>query len=190
MRQVKTLLGSAAKLLFGLLLAQVLLAGIALAEPMEPNSWSSDNCTGSTWTKSLWHRSDAKSYAAAAAYEGYEWGGGCYKLNNYDDTPGVANKDSGGEGADCSSFVFRAWALPYSGSTPYRYYSHSHYEHGSYTTGDYRYPVSSDPFYRLSSKTYSATSHMDALGYNSSGKGHIGLIYSEGSSNYDWIVEA
>jgi hypothetical protein len=175
------------RLTIGLLLSQLLVAGIAEAEPMEPDSWSSVNCTGATWTEEAWRRSDAKSYAGAAAQEGFEWGGGCYKLNNYDDTPGEA--DSGGEGADCSGFAFRAWALPSAGSS-YRYYQHTHYEHGPYGTWDYETPVTSDPFYRLSAKTYSATQYMDGLVYDTGDYGHTGLIYSEGNSGYDWIVEA
>ena len=44
------------------------------------------------------------TYAMRAVGEGYEFGGGCYRLNGYDDTPG-APTDGGGEGADCSGFT-------------------------------------------------------------------------------------
>ena len=51
-----------------------------------------------------------------AADEGYEFGGGCYRLNGFDDTPDTPT-DGGGEGADCSGFTFKTWALPLSDRT-------------------------------------------------------------------------
>src|SRR4051794_23424028 len=81
------------------LLATVIGGGTALA------TWSGDVCDGSSSSLGFWQREDAKTYAQPMDHEGYEWGGGCYRLNDRDDTPG--DPDSGGEGADCSGFVFR-----------------------------------------------------------------------------------
>src|SRR5262245_51764912 len=72
-------------------------------------SWSDNNCDGDAGDPATWKRSQAKDYAQRAVNEGYEWGGGCFKLNDQDDTPN--QPDSGGEGTDCSGFVFKTWAL-------------------------------------------------------------------------------
>jgi hypothetical protein len=137
-----------------------------------------------------WKRSQAKSYAAPMAREGYEWNGGCYRLNDRDDTPGAP--DSGGEGADCSGFVFRVWGLPPSGASGYRYYDYTYESHGPYSTAAYYAPSASSPFKLLGGKSYGATDVMDAFVYRNGANtaGHIGLIYAEGSNGTDTIIEA
>lgn len=152
-------------------------------------TWSDANCSGTSYTISAWKRSQAKSYAQQGNYEGYEWGGGCYKLNDRDDTPGAP--DSGGEGADCSGFTFKSWALrPTIGASGFMYHPHQRNVHGPYSTYDFYSPCSTCPFKALSSKSYSATTYMDAFVYREGGGGHIGMIYSEGSGGTDLIVEA
>src|SRR5581483_9906824 len=46
-----------------------------------------------------------------AAYEGYQWGGGCWNMNDVDVSPGDPTEDpaTGGEGPDCSGLVFKSW---------------------------------------------------------------------------------
>ena len=152
-------------------------------------TWSDANCTGTSYPVSTWKRSQAKSYAQKGNYEGYEWGGGCYKLNDRDDTPNAP--DSGGEGADCSGYTFKSWALrPSYGASGFTFHEHERNIHGPYSTASFVSPCSTCPFKLLSSKTYSATQYMDAFVYNSGGGGHIGMIYSEGSGGTDLIVEA
>lgn len=169
----------------GALATQVLL-GLATAIA---GTWSDANCTGTSSALWTWKRSEAKAYAQQADREGYEWGGGCYKLNDVDDTPNAP--DSGGEGADCSGFVFKTWALvPSYGSTGFRYHDHEREIHGPYSTADFAAPCSSCPFKLLSSKSYKATTEMDAFVYRSSSGGHIGMIYTEGSGGLDLIIEA
>jgi hypothetical protein len=168
--------------------ALIVLGVMALAVPAEA-SWSSTNCHGSSTSVSTWKRSQARSYAAPMAREGYEWDGGCYKLNDRDDTPGAP--DSGGEGNDCSGFVFRVWALRADGAAGFRWYPYEMFIHGPYTTGHFYAPASSYQF-KLISKTYTATMYMDAFVYRNSTNtaGHIGLIYTEGSNGQDAIIEA
>jgi hypothetical protein len=124
-----------------------------------------------------------------AVGEGYEWNGGCYKLNGYDDTPHTAT-DGGGEGADCSGFTFKTWALNSSiGGGGFHFWEHQKNIHGPYSTWAYYDPAPSYPF-RLISKTYSATAFMDALAERHPDWGHVALIHQEGSSGSDYIVHA
>src|SRR5205085_6268028 len=150
--------------------------------------WAANNCGGDSTGIPAWKRSQAQNYAQKADHEGYEWGGGCYKLNDRDDTPGDAN--SGGEGNDCSGLVFRVWGLQGNdGADQYRLYTYDKSIHGPYSTGDYDSPANADPF-SLESKSYYSTDYMDAFVYRSGSGGHIGMIYQEGSGGSDYIVEA
>jgi len=152
-------------------------------------AWTDNNCPGESWELSVWKRSQARDYAEKGDKEGYEWGGGCYKLNDKDDTP--LQPDSGGEGADCSGYVFKTWALRNSsGADGFRVWEHEKNVHGPYSTADFISPCSGCPFKLLKDKRYATTTYMDAFVYRSDGGGHIGMIYSEGSGGFDWIVEA
>jgi hypothetical protein len=165
--------------------------GLVAAAPIAAHAtWSDVNCNGGSNDISSWKRAQASDYAAPMAREGYEWGGGCYKLNDHDDTPGAPN--SGGEGNDCSGFVFRVWALePDSHAAQYRYWDYDHFIHGPYFTSDYYDPQPGDPFETIP-KGYQSTSEMDAFVYRSYSldEGHIGLIYKEQTSGNDLIIEA
>ena len=168
----------------GLLLSALVPAQRALA------SWATDNCNGGGSVRDTWKRSQADNYAMQAVGEGYEFGGGCYKLNGYDDTPNTAT-DGGGEGADCSGFTFKTWALDseLGSGTGYHFWAHEKNIHGPYSTWAYFDPAASYPF-RLISKAYSATAFMDALAERHSTWGHVALIHQEGSSGSDYIVHA
>jgi hypothetical protein len=167
----------------GLLLSALVPAQRALA------SWASENCNGGGSVRDTWKRSQADNYAMQAVGEGYEFGGGCYKLNGYDDTPNTPT-DGGGEGADCSGFTFKTWALNSQlGSGGYHFWAHEKNIHGPYSTWAYFEPAASYPF-RLISKAYSATAFMDALAERFSTWGHVALIHQEGSSGSDYIVHA
>ncbi|HEV8563875.1 MAG TPA: hypothetical protein VGR41_03070 [Actinomycetota bacterium] len=158
-----------------------LTAGPALA------SWTGDNCDGIGYKIDWWKRSQAKAYAELAEDEGYEWGGGCYKLNGHDDTPGAP--DSGGEGNDCSGFVFRVWALKTNGSSGFKYWEMKKDIHGPYTTDSYFDPLASWQFKTIG-KGYAATQYMDAFVYRNGDAGHIGLIFTEGNGGGDYMIHA
>jgi hypothetical protein len=168
----------------GLLLGALVPAQRALA------TWATDNCNGGGSVRDTWKRSQADNYAMQAVGEGYEFGGGCYKLNGYDDTPNTAT-DGGGEGADCSGFTFKTWALPLDAGSKeiFHFWAHEKNIHGPYSTWAYYEPAAAYPF-RLISKTYSATAFMDALVERHSTWGHVALIHQEGSSGSDYIVHA
>jgi hypothetical protein len=150
-------------------------------------SWSDNNCHGSSRPLGYWQRENAKSYVDPMEHEGYEWGGGCYRINNRDDTPRAP--DSGGEGADCSGFVFRVWALKGDGTEGPRWWDYDKEIHGPFDTSDYFYPLGSEPFHRIA-KGYPSTQYMDAFVYRVSHAGHIGLIYDEEREGHDQVAEA
>jgi cell wall-associated NlpC family hydrolase len=135
-------------------LAMGALAGTASA------SWSDNNCHGGSSDIATWKRSQAKDYAQRAVNEGYEWGGGCFKLNDEDDTPN--QPDSGGEGTDCSGFVFKTWALRADGKVDFRQWDHQKEIHGPYSTASFFSPAASNPFKSIA-KGYASTGSMDAF---------------------------
>jgi hypothetical protein len=152
-------------------------------------SWTAANCSGGSMELGSWKRSQAQDYAQMADREGYEWGGGCFKLNDRDDTPGMP--DSGGEGTDCSGLVFKSWALHQDASAGYRYWDHDKAIHGPFSTASYYAPASSYPFKPIA-KGYAATEYMDAFVYRTASNtaGHIGMIYAEGSGGTDLVIES
>jgi hypothetical protein len=168
------------------LLAGALAAGgIATAHA----AWVDQNCSGGSYEMLNWKRSQASTYFEPMNHEGYEWGGGCFKLNDRDDTPGA--RDSGGEGTDCSGLVFRTWALKNDRSMGYRHWDYNKDIHGPYSTADYYWPGASEPFKPVV-KGYGATYAMDAFVYRNTGNtaGHIGLIYLEATGGTDYIAES
>jgi hypothetical protein len=168
---------------FGLAIA------VLLALPGTPAhaSWVSNNCYVSNVPDSHVRRADAKAYAQIAIDEGYEWGGGCWDNDNRDDTPGQPN--SGGEGPDCSGFVFKSWELRLSmGTSGFTWWNRFQNVHGPYTSTAFHSPQASWPFVKLPDKRYSTTMYMDAFAKD----GHIGMIYGESQpqDGTDTIVEA
>jgi hypothetical protein len=147
-------------------------------------SWVSNHCSPNHFSDSIFQRKTSQSYAAVAVHEGYEWGGGCWNDNNVDDTPNAP--DSGGEGPDCSGFVFKTWELKNSmGVSGGEYWDKLENVHGPYVSNDFHSPVSSDPFGAVSK---SSMQYMDAFAKN----GHVAMLSSvaDSSANYDWVYEA
>lgn len=169
-------------------LACLVLMSLRLQVRPAQAAWTDDNCFGASQDVPTWKRSQAYAYAQPAVGEGYEWGGGCYKLNDRDDTPLLAT-DGGGEGADCSGFVFKVWALKQDGSSAFRTWDHEKDVHGPYNTWDYVAPAADQPFKTIS-KTYSSTQYLDAFTWRFTDYGHIGMIQAEGSGGFDYIVHA
>lgn len=158
-------------------------AGRALA-----GTWGDANCAGGAHSMSVWKRSQALSYAQPPVREGYELGGGCFRLNDRDDTP-LLPADGGGEGADCSGFVFRVWALKQDGTNGFRYWDYDKDIHGPYATFNYYSPGSDTPF-RQVSKALTSTVSMDAfVWYRGSDDKHIAMLYSQ-SPTSDLMIHA
>ena len=112
-----------------------LTAGRAAAD-----AWSNENCRVGWSFPTFWKRSNAASYTQPPLREGYSLNGGCYRLNDRDDTPALP-ADGGGEGTDCSGFVFRAWALKTDGSNGYKRWDYQHDVHGPYYSWDFKDPA-------------------------------------------------
>jgi hypothetical protein len=171
------------------LTAVSVLAGVMVGVFASPGSasWVSSHCYVDNAAASAITRNTARGYSEIAANEGYEWGGGCWNNNNYDDTPNAP--DSGGEGPDCSGLVFKSWylRLPWASSGFWRW-NRMQNVHGYYGSSTFRAPSSDLPFHKLSSKSRSTTIFMDAFAKD----GHIGLLDTSAypSSGGDYIMEA
>jgi hypothetical protein len=153
-------------------------------------AWTDTHCNGGSRALDGLNRRIAYAYAQPAKNEGYEWGGGCYRLNDVDDTPGLPT-DGGGEGADCSGFVFKTWGLQVDGGAGPRHWDHDKNIHGPYSTASYFAPSASMPFKTIG-KAYGTTAYMDAFAWRDydQAAGHVALINAEGSGGFDWIIHA
>ena len=104
------------------------------------DAWSNENCRVGWSFPVYWKRSGAASYTQPPLREGYSLNGGCYKLNDRDDTPSLP-AGGGGEGTDCSGFVFRTWALKIDGTNGYKRWDYQHDVHGPWYSWDYKDPA-------------------------------------------------
>ena len=149
---------------------------VMTAVPAIAATWTSTNCNSSWYTRSTWKRADAYAYAQTAIGDGYEWGGGCWDMDGTDDTPGAP--DSGGEGPDCSGYVFKTWALDNEeGASVYtfRYRYKMYMHHGPYIAAEFK--SAADPKYYNVSK--SSRLYMDAVATSD----HVGLFVSNYNSS-------
>ncbi|MFT3873987.1 MAG: hypothetical protein QM714_15305 [Nocardioides sp.] len=149
--------------------------------------WADTHCNKNpSVAVTSWTRGDAKSYAATAIGDGYDWGGGCWNSNGKDDTPAEDTyHNSVGEGPDCSGFTFKSWAMTKTGSDHKRRWELMTDEHGPYTADSFHDgagPMTTMGF----EPSYATTKKMDAFASST----HIGMIYSEGSGGSDQIIEA
>lgn len=131
-------------------------------------------------------RADAQSYASVAIGDGYQWGGGCWNGNGVDDQPNDPPRAywTGGEGGDCSGFVFKTWRLKKDTSNGFRYWGILHDLHGPYTASAYK-SATANP---LQSINKAAAQMMDAFASN----GHIGMVWEPYATpdGQDLVVEA
>lgn len=130
-------------------------------------------------------RDGSTTVALRARFEGYQWGGGCWNLNDEDDSPGDPTEDpaTGGEGGDCSGLTFKVWreSLNESSASPFDW-GRLRYVHGPYTAARFKRGDGA-PNVTVSK---SALIRMDALASD----GHIGLVYARNPDGSDQIVEA
>lgn len=130
-------------------------------------------------------RDGSTTVALRARREGYQWGGGCWNLNDVDDSPGDPSEDprTGGEGPDCSGLTFKVWreSLNESSASPYDW-GRFRFVHGPYTSSRF---MRGDGAPNVTASK-SALIRMDALASD----GHIGLIYAANPDGSDQIVEA
>lgn len=149
------------------------------------DGWGSD-ATGDPIPN--WARSDAKSYATGALHEGYQWGGGCWNLDDSDPKNWDPTRDTEthGEGPDCSGFTFKSWALKYNGNPGFVKWERKDYQHGPYPTGSYANPETDWQFKMFKNKNN--RKEMDAFVLSGV---HIGFVYNLGTTQgQDTILEA
>lgn len=130
-------------------------------------------------------RDGSTSVALRARHEGYQWGGGCWNDNDIDDSPGdpTENVSTGGEGADCSGFVFKVWRESETESNAGFYqWGMLRHIHGPYTAARFKAGEGAPNI----SVSKSALIKMDALAKS----GHIGMIYARNPDGTDQIIEA
>jgi len=173
-------------------LAPGVLAGLALAVAIvTPGARAyhtnfQGSCNNDSFSTSGVTRSQARIYAEIGAYEGYQWGGGCWNDNNVDDAPGdpTENGSTRGEGGDCSGFTFKSWYERVStGDAGFTYHYRMRNIHGPYLAKNFKYGdgASQDQVSK------SATTTMDAFASDT----HVGMIYQANTAyNTDRIVEA
>ena len=144
------------------------------------------SCTNDSFATSGVTRSQAKVYAEIGAYEGYQWGGGCWNDDNVDNAPGDPTEvvSTRGEGGDCSGFTYKSWYERWATSDAgFTYHYRMRNVHGPYDAAAFKNGVG------LANTTVSksAAIEMDALASTS----HIGIIYQANTAyNTDRIVEA
>jgi hypothetical protein len=130
-------------------------------------------------------RDGSAAVALRARYEGYQWAGGCWNDNNRDDSPGDPTErwDTGGEGPDCSGFVFKVWreSTDYY-DTGFYQWGMLRYIHGPYTAYDFRQGLGY-PNLMLSKAN---AIKMDAF----ASAHHVGMIYATNANGTDQIIEA
>jgi hypothetical protein len=130
-------------------------------------------------------RDGSTTVALRARHEGYQWGGGCWNLNDVDDSPGdpTENPNTGGEGGDCSGLTFKVWreSLNESSASPYDW-GRLRFVHGPYTAARFKRGDGA-PNVTVGK---SSLIRMDALASD----GHIGLFYAPNPDGSDQIVEA
>jgi hypothetical protein len=111
--------------------------------------------------------------------------GGCWNDNDIDDSPGdpPENVSTGGEGADCSGFVFKVWRESETESNAGFYqWGMLRHIHGPYTAARFKAGEGAPNI----SVSKSALIKMDALAKS----GHIGMIYATNADGTDQIIEA
>jgi hypothetical protein len=148
------------------------------------NFWSNCNYATPAVNYNL-TRDGAQTYSYTAAYDGYQWGGGCWNNNDVDegwgDPPGEVSTH--GEGADCSGLVFKTWKESENTSDGGKYYWNPlRNVHGPYSAASFKYGSGAPN--GLISKQYAGVMDGFASDY------HTGLIFFRGSGGWDQIIEA
>ena len=129
-------------------------------------------------------RDGAQTYSYTAAYEGYQWGGGCWNNNDVDEAPNDPPEHyTGGEGGDCSGLTFKTWQEALNTADGGHYYSHRlRNVHGPYDAARFRDGIGAPN--GTISKAYAGV--MDGFASSS----HVGMIFFRGSGGWDQIIEA
>jgi hypothetical protein len=130
-------------------------------------------------------RDGSTTVALRARHEGYQWGGGCWNDNNYDESPGDPREDPNtrGEGPDCSGFTFKVWReSENTNDAGYYQWGMLRFVHGPYVASGFKGGAGAPNIIAPKSGLYT----MDAL----ASMNHIGLVYARNADGTDQIIEA
>ena len=146
--------------------------------------WANCNYNAPTPSTTM-TRDGSVTVALVARYEGYQWGGGCWNDNDWDEAYGDPTQDvsTHGEGPDCSGFTFKVWRESEDkGDGGHYQWGRLRNVHGPYNAAMFRdgdgVPNAIYP------KEYATVMDAFASDY------HIGLVYSRESTGADQIIEA
>jgi hypothetical protein len=163
-----------------------LLLGAAGTAGAYHTAFVSQNCNYAAPTPTSYiTRDGSAAVALRARHEGYQWAGGCWNDNDYDDSPGDPPGDlaTGGEGGDCSGFTFKVWReSENTGDGGFYQWGMLRHVHGPYTAEAFKGGAGAPNV--IASK--SSLIKMDAL----ASSGHIGMIYARNADGSDQIIEA
>jgi hypothetical protein len=162
---------------------------VVLSPATASATWQSTHCnTSDARLTSAEKISQAASFAYTARQDGYQWGGGCWKDDNVDATPSDKQEIySGGEGPDCSGFVFKTWRLdssPSDGSTlksDWKYWGQLYNVHGPFSAASYR-----TTHVAWKAESHSLVTKMDAL----ASSGHVAMYWASSSNGGVQFIEA
>jgi hypothetical protein len=144
------------------------------------------SCNNEYFNTSGVSRSQARSYAEQGAWEGYQWGGGCWNNNDVDDSPNDPTQDAStrGEGPDCSGFTFKSWyERGETGDAGFRYHYRMQNTHGPYVAESFKNGVGAPN--TTVAKANALTMDAFASTY------HVGMVYQANTAyNTDRIIEA
>jgi hypothetical protein len=172
--------------------ALAFLAAFAVALPLAAataarayhNFWANCNYNDPTFMTTM-TRDAAQSYANAARYEGYHWGGGCWNYDDVDSYPyePVGEVSTHGEGGDCSGLTFKTWRESTDTSRDGRYYWYAlRNVHGPYDAAWFK-EGGGAPNHVIGKADAGV---MDAFASSS----HIGMVFFRATTGGDQIVEA
>jgi hypothetical protein len=161
-----------------------LLLGAAGGAQAYHRFWVNCNYVPPTFGTSM-TRDAAQSYANAARYDGYQWGGGCWNDDDVDAYPHDPPGDSSthGEGGDCSGLTFKTWRESEDTWRDGRYYwPRLRNVHGPYDAAAFKSGAGA-PNHVVPKATAGV---MDAFASDF----HVGMVFFRSGEGGDQIVEA
>jgi hypothetical protein len=162
--------------------AALALAGVTAART---HTFQTANCnTATPQPTPNMTRDGQMNYSLIAAWDGYQWGGGCWNNDDHDAAPNdPPQRFTGGEGGDCSGLTFKTWRESQNTSDGGRYYwAPLRNVHGPYTAESFKYGAGAPngTIY----KPYANA--MDGF----ASTWHVGMVFFRGSGGWDQIIEA
>jgi hypothetical protein len=158
---------------------------LAGATAARTRTFQSANCnTATAQPTANMTRDGQMTYALIAAWDGYQWGGGCWNNDDHDAAPNDPPQQfTGGEGGDCSGLTFKTWRESTDTGNGGRYYwAPLRNVHGPYTAQAFMNGAGAPN--TTIAKAYAMAMDGFASSY------HVGMVFFRGSGGWDQIIEA